>query len=147
MLPPPAGQKSGGNIGGGTMDRWKSGVLIALALSAGSAFAQEKRGLSPRGTASTQVGGEWTAEKEGEEARYSDGKWVDVDYGRPIKRGRANLFGSGAEYGKKLNAGAPVWRTGANATTKLKTEAALEIGGKKIPAGEYDVFVELKEGG
>jgi hypothetical protein len=129
------------------MNRWKSGLLVALALSAGSAFAQEKRALSPRGTASTQVGGKWAVEKAGEEPRYSGGKWIDIDYGRPIKRGRTALFGSGASYGAKLNAGAPVWRVGANATTKLTTEAALDIAGKKIPAGEYDVFVELKEGG
>ena len=129
------------------MNRWKSGLLVALAFSAGSAFAQEKRGLSPRGTASTQVAGKWSVEKAGEEPRYSGGKWIDIDYGRPIKRGRANVFGSGAEYGKKITDGAPVWRTGANMTTKLKTEAPLEIGGKKIPAGEYDVFVELKESG
>ena len=49
--------------------------------------------------------------------------------------------------GKAVNAGAPVWRVGANQTTKLKTEVPLMVGGKKIAAGEYDVFVDLKESG
>ncbi|MEO6323933.1 MAG: DUF2911 domain-containing protein, partial [Thermoanaerobaculia bacterium] len=51
-----------------------------------------------------------------------------------------------AEYGKKISDGSAVWRTGANQTTRLKTEAALEIAGKKVAPGEYSVFVELKEG-
>ena len=44
-------------------------------------------------------------------------------------------------------ADAPVWRAGANATTKLKTEVPLMIGGKTLAPGSYDIFVELKEGG
>jgi hypothetical protein len=61
-------------------------------------------------------------------------------------RGRTDIFGKGADYGKTVSGGGPVWRAGANATTKLKTEVPLEIGGKKLPAGEYALFVELKEG-
>jgi Protein of unknown function (DUF2911) len=61
-------------------------------------------------------------------------------------RGRTNIFGKGADYGKTVNGGAPVWRAGANAATKLTTEVPLMIGGKKIAPGSYDVFVELKEG-
>jgi hypothetical protein len=38
------------------------------------------------------------------------GKWIEVTYGRPIKRGRTGLFGEGADYGKALKGGAPVWR-------------------------------------
>ena len=46
-------------------------------------------------------------------------------------RGRTDIFGKGADYGKKVNATRPVWRAGANQTTKLKTEVPLEIGGKR----------------
>ena len=41
---------------------------------------------------------------------------------------------------------APVWRAGANATTRLKTEVDLEIGGTRVPAGEYSLFIDLAEG-
>jgi hypothetical protein len=46
-----------------------------------------------------------------------------------------------------VNGGAPVWRAGANQTTKLKTEVPLIFDGKTLPVGEYDVFVDLKETG
>ena len=109
--------------------------------------APARRAPSPPGTAATQVGGSWSApDKEGEQ-RHTGGKWIEVIYSRPILRGRTNIFGSGADYGKKVDAGAPVWRAGANQTTKLKTEAPLEIGGKSLAPGEYDLFVDLKEGG
>jgi hypothetical protein len=74
---------------------------------------------------------------------YEGGKWIEISYGRPIKRGR-DLWGSGATYGKALNADAPVWRAGANVTTRLKTVVPLMIAGKQIPAGEYSVFIDLK---
>lgn len=122
------------------------GLVLALLLGAGAAAAQEKRPASPRGSSSTQVGGKWAAEKPGAEARYSGGKWIDVDYGRPVKRGRESLFGAGVEYGKKLSDGSPVWRAGANQTTRIKTEIALDFAGKKLAPGEYSLFVDLKEG-
>ena len=106
--------------------------------------ARPDRPLSPPGEAATQVLGHWT--EENGRKRYEGGKWIDVTYGRPIKRGRADLFGSGDTYGKDVDAGAPVWRAGANVTTRLHTEAPLEIGGKKIEPGTYSLFIELKPG-
>lgn len=100
------------------------------------------RPASPVGTAQTQVAGEYTKDEKGRE-RYQGGKWIEITYGRPIKRGR-EVFGSGADYGKTLNAGAPVWRAGANVSTRLNTEVPLVIGGKTVPAGEYSLFIELK---
>lgn len=102
---------------------------------------------SPRGSAATQVGGKWVdPTTPGGAQRYTDGKWITVDYGRPILRGRTNIFGTGADYGKKVNDDAPVWRAGANQTTRFRTEVPLVIGGKTLPAGEYSLFVELKPG-
>lgn len=101
---------------------------------------------SPAGTAATQVAGKWVAEKPGAEPRYKDGKWITVTYSRPILRGRQAIFSSGADYGKKVSSGSPVWRAGANQTTRFKTEVPLVISGKALPAGEYSLFVELKEG-
>ena len=101
---------------------------------------------SPRGSAAVQVGGTWAADKPGAAPRYRDGKWITVDYGRPILRGRKDIFGTGADYGKAVNAGSPVWRAGANQTTRLKTEVPLVFGNSTLPAGEYNVLVDLKPG-
>jgi hypothetical protein len=126
-------------------------TAAALAIAGSAAIAQQAATpapmpASPRGTAATQVGGKWVVEKEGTAPRYREGKWVVVDYGRPILRGRADIFGAGADYGKSVNAGAPVWRAGANQTTRLRTEVPLVFAGKTLPAGEYSVFVDLKPG-
>ncbi len=40
----------------------------------------------------------------------------------------------------------PVWRAGANQTTRFKTEVPLVFAGKTLPAGEYSLFVDLKPG-
>src|SRR5204863_8272005 len=42
-------------------------LCLCLALAAGVASAQERRSMSPRGTAATQVGGKWTPETQGED--------------------------------------------------------------------------------
>ena len=124
------------------------GILSALGLAVLAAAAASgqpaQKPLSPRGTSATQVGGTWTTPANGA-PQYAGGKWIEVDYGRPILRGRKNIFGSGADYGKTVNSGAPVWRAGAGVTTKLSTETAITIGGKTLPPGTYDVFVDLKE--
>jgi hypothetical protein len=115
---------------------------------AAAALAQDqKKPLSPRGEAATQVGGTWAPAKAGAEPRFSGGKWIEVDYGRPTLRGRKAIFGSGADYGKAVNSGASVWRVGANQTTKLTTEVPITIGGKTLAPGTYDLFVDLKENG
>jgi hypothetical protein len=121
--------------------QWLTGTMIALiaafaaaqtaAPTAAPKPAAPRRAASPTGTAATQVGE----------------KWIEIVYSRPILRGRSDIFGKGADYGKKVNAGAPVWRAGANQTTRLKTEVPLEIGGKKLEPGEYSLFVDLKETG
>lgn len=105
-----------------------------------------RRPLSPPGSAATQIGGAWARDAEGE-MRYSGGKWIEVTYSRPILRGRENIFGQGAEYGKAVTGDAPLWRTGANQTTRLKTESTLEIGGKRLAPGEYSLHVDLKPAG
>lgn len=114
--------------------------LIAAVLLVGASAALAQRPASPRGEAAIQVGGEY------EERRYVGGKWITVDYGRPILRGRTGIFGEGSDYGKGANAGAPVWRAGANQSTRFMTEVDLKFGDKTLPAGEYSMFIDLKEG-
>lgn len=119
-------------------------VMVVAAASA-AAWAQapaQTRSPSPSGTASIQVG-TWKADdKPGE--RVAAGKWIDVTYGRPIRRGRTGLFGAGADYGKALKGGAPVWRAGANSLTRFRTEAPLAFGARTLPAGEYSLFIDVK---
>jgi len=105
--------------------------LMVLVLGTGAVFAQSDRPASPRGEVSTQIGG----------------KWIVIDYGRPILRGRRGVFGADQDYGKKLYAGAPVWRLGANKSTRINTEIDLMFGDKKLPAGEYSMFAELGQSG
>lgn len=119
--------------------------IFALGIISAAALilpAQGQKPASPPGTAATQVGGQYV--QGAQEPTYRNGKWIEVSYGRPIMRGRQNLFGKGADYGKNLNASAPVWRAGANQTTRLKTEVPLVFEGKTLPVGEYSVFVDLK---
>ncbi len=124
-------------------------VAVLCGAMGAAVFAQAipevKLVASPQGQAAIQVGGKWEKTPEGGQT-YRDGKWIVVDYGRPLLRGRANIFGAGADYGKTVNAGAPVWRAGANNTTRLTTQVPLQIGGKTLAPGVYNVFVDLKPG-
>ncbi len=99
---------------------------------------------SPRGLAAIQVGGEWT--DNAGTPQYRNGKWITIDYGRPILRGRRNIFGAGADYGRVISDGSPVWRAGANATTRLTTQVTLQFGANSVPPGTYNVMVDLTGG-
>jgi len=57
---------------------------------------------------------------------------VTVDYSRPSMKGR-KIFGTLVPYNE-------VWRTGANAATKLNFSTEVEIGGVKLPAGSYALY-------
>jgi Protein of unknown function (DUF2911) len=116
--------------------------IAAMALTAG-VLAQGGRDASPPGTAATQVGGHYQQVAGVVGPVYTSGKWIEITSGRPIKHGR-DLWGSGADYGKMLNSGAPVWRAGANVTTQLKTEVPLVINGKTAAPGTYTMFIDLK---
>lgn len=114
---------------------------IALGLSA-LILAQGGKPASPAGSSAAQVGGKY--DLSGAEPVYKGGKWIEITYGRPIKRGRDVFGGTGANYGKVANPDAPVWRAGANYSTQLKTEVPLVINGKTVAPGTYTVFIDLK---
>ena len=129
--------------------------IVLFAATGALVFAQQPtKPMSPDGTAHAQVLGKWTKGERpaftlGREV-YQSGKWIEITYGRPLQRGR-DLFGSGENYGKAaLDVGAPgfpappVWRAGANVSTRLKTEVPLMFGDKSVPAGEYSLFIDLK---
>jgi hypothetical protein len=69
------------------------------------------------------------------------GKKVAVEYGRGSLKGRAI---------KDLLAQLPadrVWRAGVDQVTTLTTEGDITIGGQKVPAGKYSLYVYAPEGG
>ena len=57
---------------------------------------------------------------------------IEVDYSRPNKNKR-EIFGGLVPWDK-------VWRTGANAATKIKFSDGVTLGNKEVPAGEYGLF-------
>ena len=85
-------------------------------------FAAEERRtgvarfLSPRDTVRATVGG----------------ASVTIDYGRPVRRGRA-LVGALLPYDE-------VWRTGANAATQLTVSAPVDLAGVALRAGTYTLW-------
>ena len=105
-------------------------------------LTQGGRPASPAGTAATEIGGKY--DSKAAEPTYQGGKWIEITYGRPIKRGRDVFGGAGDKYGKIANPDAPVWRAGANNSTQLKTEVPLVINGKTVPPGTYTMFIDLK---
>ena len=94
----------------------------ALIVAAGFASAQ----LSPPAQASVTVGG----------------KTISIKYSAPSVRGR-RIFGVGGVVSR--DATYPVWRAGANAATAFRTDADLDVGGLKVPKGEYTLFVMVKD--
>ena len=59
---------------------------------------------------------------------------VTVEYSRPAMRGRT-IFGDLVPYGQ-------LWRTGANANTKITFSDNVTIGDTSLKAGTYAVFVK-----
>lgn len=57
---------------------------------------------------------------------------VTIEYSRPSMRGRT-IFGELVPYGK-------LWRTGANARTKVTFSDDVTVGGKTLKAGSYAIF-------
>lgn len=63
---------------------------------------------------------------------------VKIDYGQPHARGR--------DVPAELATDNTVWRTGANTSTTLTTEADLTIGGLAVPKGSYSLYT-IRQGG
>lgn len=93
-------------------------MLAAIVVAATCLNAQELKlpALSPSSTIS---------------ADFSTSK-IEITYSRPSMRGR-KVFGDLVPFGQ-------VWRTGANAATKVTFGEDVEIGGKTVKAGSYSLY-------
>lgn len=89
-------------------------LALAFATTVGSMSAQPPG--SPHDTVTANV----------------DGAKVSIEYGRPYMRGR-KIVGGLVPYGR-------VWRTGADQSTTLTTDAPLVIGGTAVPAGKVSLY-------
>src|SRR6201988_5267185 len=100
---------------------WYTGigiVLVLAGLAAWTSYAQFERSryTSPPANVSTTIAG----------------KKITIDYYAPSMHGR-KIMGRLVPYGQ-------VWCTGANWATKITTEAALQMGDLKLPAGSYSIW-------
>jgi hypothetical protein len=101
----------------------KTRIAMVAAVLAVPALASAQR--APRENPSASVGG----------------KKVSIEYGRPSLKGRAI---------RDLLSQLPadrVWRTGVDQVTTLTTEGDILVGGQKVPAGKYSVYVHAPENG
>jgi len=96
-------------------------LVLATALFTSSLHAEEAKKIEfPQPSPSASV-----KEKVGVTA-------ISVDYSRPSMRER-KIFGALVPYGD-------VWRTGANAATKITFGTDVKLGGVAVPAGSYALF-------
>jgi len=70
------------------------------------------------------------------------GKSLSIKYSAPSVRGRQIFGDSGVVSHDKTY---PVWRAGANRATAFHTDADLNVGGSVVPAGDYTLFVFVKD--
>jgi hypothetical protein len=105
-----------------------TGLLIAAATVSAQTPAPKPPPKSPAVTESVTVAG----------------KAISITYSSPRVNGRAGkLFTKDGQIGHDPTY--PVWRAGANAATKLHTDADLDIGGLTVPAGDYSLYVDVSD--
>ena len=102
-----------------------TGLLVAATLTLS---AQQGPPKSPPATESATIAG----------------KTITINYSSPGVKGRAGhiftkdgLISHDPTY--------PVWRAGANAATKLHTDADLTLGGLTVPKGDYTLYVDISD--
>ena len=97
--------------------KYAASLFLVLFMGVSSLHAQiNKPSLSPRIVTQQQVG-------------LAN---VTLEYGQPNAQGR-KIFGALIPYGK-------LWRTGANAATKITFDTEISLAGNKIPAGTYGLY-------
>lgn len=97
-------------------------LLLATSLAIdGFGQNQNKKPLSPEATVTARIG---------------DAS-IEIVYCRPSARGR-KMLGGNEVYGE-------IWRTGANAATTFAVDKDVQVEGKLLPAGKYELFTIPRE--
>ena len=103
-------------------------TTITLLLGAALALhAQEEKRISPHETVSASI----------------DGAQIKIVYGRPYTKDpktgvMRKIWGGLVPFGQ-------IWRMGADEATLLTTDHAIDLGGAKIPAGSYSLYLQPEE--
>jgi hypothetical protein len=105
-----------------------TGLLVAATALIAQQAPPKSPPKSPSATESATIGG----------------KAITIVYSSPGVKGREGhiftkdgLIGHDPQY--------PVWRAGANAATKLHTDADLTIGELAVPKGDYTLFADISD--
>ena len=69
-----------------------------------------------------------------------NGTTFAIDFGRPVARGRDNLFGGVVHWGE-------VWTPGANWATTLEVDRAIRLNGHSVEPGKYSLWLRPREDG
>ncbi len=103
-------------------------VCTGLLFAASTLLAQPGPPKSPPATESATIGG----------------ATITINYASPRVNGRAGkIFAKDGLISHDPHY--PVWRAGANAATKLHTDANLDIGGITVPKGDYTLFIDISD--
>lgn len=111
------------------MNKAITGVGLLLLVPFLPLRAQEHKRVSPHETVSATI----------------DGANIKIVYGRPYTRDpktqeKRKIWGGLVPFGQ-------VWRMGADEATMLTTDHDIAIGGTRIPAGSYTLFLQPEENG
>jgi hypothetical protein len=98
--------------------RWIVALIVTVAVCTAQPLPKKGKSgyTSPKTSSEIEIGG----------------KKISVEYYSPSAHGR-KIMGGLVPFGE-------VWCTGANYATKITTEAPLQMGGLKLPKGEYSIW-------
>lgn len=121
-------------------DGWRPGAALVVALAASPALAQHAPPDVLEAAAAQQRAERERAARE-QVTALLHGKKVTVEYGRPALRGRT------MDQLIEMLPPHRVWRAGADQATRLTTESDILVGGQRVPAGSYTLYVHLPREG
>jgi len=102
-------------------------TIVRLRITRACAFGLFALALPPAAEAQVK------ASERGISAQTVDGTVIEVDYGRPLLRGRIP-FGGVVPWGE-------MWTTGANFATTIRFSRDVKLGGAPVAAGKYSIWL------
>ena len=78
------------------------------------------------------------ASERGATSQIVNSTTITLDFGRPVARGRDNLFGGVIHWGE-------TWTPGANWATTLEVDRPILLDGNRVEPGKYSVWLQPRE--